>query len=266
MGSCISALTTMGRFLPFLCLLGLALSGPVVDQETDKMVHEMGDVIEAGLIEPSHGDARALFISLTLTSTSTSLATATVTSTVTASCWTPSSGTLSACTTTTTTTTTTAAAAGRRKRMVHMNRRDEFMDTIDDYMQDARVTLDGKEVDISMILPTSTHARERSDLEDEAPTMYTNLDAPGLQSGGMEWSEVAVDSTAGLGSNCGRSDHSHEKRPRIIMLQNTVLTKNFTTTSTVLVTASTTRTFQVTATTSPSFTNTAFTACTATTG
>ena len=46
------------------------------------------------------------------------------------------------------------------------------MDTIDDYMQDARVTLDGKEVDISMILPTSTHAR--SDLEDEAPTMYTN--------------------------------------------------------------------------------------------
>merc|ERR1711953_900995 len=260
MGSCISALTTMGRFLPFLCLLGLALSGPVVDQETDKMVREMGDVIEAGLIEPSHGDARALFISLTLTSTSTSLATATTTSTVTASCY----NWVNSATTTTTTTTTTAASSGRRKRMVHMNRRDEFMDTIDDYMQDARVTLDGKEVDISMILPKSTHAR--SDLEDEAPTMYTNLDAPGLQSGRMEWSEVAVDSTAGLGSNCGRSDHSHEKRPRIIMLQNTVLTKNFTTTSTVLVTASTTRTFQVTATTSPSFTNTAFTACTATTG
>merc|ERR1712062_351599 len=256
MGSCISALTTMGRFLPFLCLLGLALSGPVVDQETDKMVREMGDVIEAGLIEPSHGDARALFISLTLTSTSTSLATATTTSTVTASCynWVNSA----------TTTTTTAAASGRRKRMVHMNRRDEFMDTIDDYMQYARVTLDGKEVDISMILPTSTHAR--SDLEDEAPTMYTNSDAPGLQSGRMEWSEVAVDSTAGLGSNCGRSGHSHEKRPRIIMLQNTVLTKNFTTTSTVLVTASTTKTFPVTLSTSPSFTNTAFTACTATTG
>merc|ERR1711953_1244489 len=134
----------------------------------------MGDVIEAGLIEPSHGDARALFISLTLTSTSTSLATATVTSTVTASCWTPSSGTLSACTTTTTATTTTtttttptttAASSGRRKRLVHMNSRAEFMDTIDDYMQDARVTLNGKEVDINMILPTSTHAR--SDLEDE---------------------------------------------------------------------------------------------------
>merc|ERR1711953_961540 len=259
MGSCISALTTMGRFLPFLCLLGLALSGPVVDQETDKMVREMGDVIEAGLIEPSHGDARALFISLTLTSTSTSLATATTTSTVTASCynWVNSA---------TTTTTTTAAASGRRKRMVHMNRRAEFMDTIDDYMQDARVTLNGKEVDINMILPTSTHARERSDLEDEAPTMYTNLDAPGLQSGRMEWSEVAVDSTTGLGSNCGRAGHSHEKRPRIIALQNTVLTKNFTTTSTVLVTASTTQTFQVTLSTSPSFTNTAFTACTATTG
>merc|ERR1712038_839924 len=122
MGSCISALTTMRRFLPFLCLLGLALSGPVVDQETDKMVREMGDVIEAGLIEPSRGDARALFISLTLTSTSTSLATATTTSTVTASCynWVNSA--------TTTTTTTTAAASGRRKRMVHMvhmNRRDE---------------------------------------------------------------------------------------------------------------------------------------------
>merc|ERR1712062_792591 len=258
MGSCISALTTMGRFLPFLCLLGLALSGPVVDQETDKMVREMGDVIEAGLIEPSHGDARALFISLTLTSTSTSLATATTTSTVTASCynWVNSA--------TTTTTPTTAAASGRRKRMVHMNRRDEFMDTIDDYMQDARVTLDGKEVDISMILPTSTHAR--FDLEDEAPTMYTNLDAPGLQSGRMEWSEVAVDSTAGLGSNCGRSGHSHEKRPRIIALQNEIITKNLTSTSTVLVTASTTQTFQVTLSTSPSFTNTAFTACTATTG
>merc|ERR1712001_310764 len=117
------------------------------------------------------------------------------------------------------------------------------MDTIDDYMQDARVTLDGKEVDISMILPTSTHAR--SDLEDEAPTMYTNLDAPGLQSGRMEWSEVAVDSTSGLGSNCGRSGHSHEKRPRIIQLQNEVITKNLTSTSTITSTAATTKTFTI---------------------
>merc|ERR1712141_354118 len=173
------------------------------ESETNKMIREMGDVIEAGLIEPSQGDPRALFISLTLTSTSTSLATATVTSTVTASCYTPTTA-LSACTTTTTTT-TTAAATGRKKRGVHMNRRDDLMDTIYDYMQDTKVTLDGKEVDINMILPTSSHAMERFDLEDEAQTMYTNLDAPGLQSGRMEWSEVAVDSTSGLGSNCGRS-------------------------------------------------------------
>merc|ERR1711879_789307 len=85
-----SALTMRG-FLPFLCLMGLALSGPLMEPETNKMVREMGDVIEAGLIEPSEGNARALFISVTLTSTSTNLATATTTST----------------TTTTTTTTTT---------------------------------------------------------------------------------------------------------------------------------------------------------------
>merc|ERR1712072_16933 len=169
-------------------------------------------------------------------------------------------------TTTTTTTTTTAAATGRKKRGVHMNRREDFMDEIYDYMQGVKATVDGKEVDINMIMPTSSHAMERSDMEDEAATMYTNLDAPGLQSGRMEWSEVAVDSTTGLGSNCGRSGHSHEKRARIIALQNTVLTKNFTTTSTVSSTAATTQTFQVTLSTSPSFTNTAFTACTATTG
>merc|ERR1712228_261237 len=107
-------------------------------------------------------------------------------------------------------------------------------------MQDAR---DEKEVDNSMILPTSTHAR--SDLEDEAPTMYTNLDAPGLQSGRIEWSEVAVDSTTGLGSNCGRSGHSHEKRPRIIALQNEVVMKNLTSTLTVLETAAATQTFSI---------------------
>jgi len=113
-------------------------------------------------------------------------------------------------------------------------------------MQDTKVTLDGKEVDINMILPTSSHAMERFDLEDEAQTMYTNLDAPGLQSGRMEWSEVAVDSTSGLGSNCGRSGHSHEKRPRIIALQNEVVTKNLTSTATVMETAAATATFSVT--------------------
>merc|ERR1711997_17482 len=97
---------TMRGFLPFLCLLGLALTGPMVDDETNNMVHDLGDAIEAGLMEPTEGEARALFISLTLTSTSTSLATATVTTTVTNSCYTATAGTLSACTTTTTTTTT----------------------------------------------------------------------------------------------------------------------------------------------------------------
>ena len=61
----------------------------------------------------------------------------------------------------------------------------------------------------------------------------------------MEWSEVAVDSTAGL-SNCGRSGHSHEKRARIIALQNEVITKNLTSTSTVTSTAAATSTFSVT--------------------
>ena len=64
-------------------------------------------------------------------------------------------------------------------------------------------------------------------------------------SGRMEWSEVAVDSTAGL-SNCGRSGHSHEKRARIIALQNEVITKNLTSTSTVTSTAAATSTFSVT--------------------
>ena len=49
------------------------------------------------------------------------------------------------------------------------------MEEIYDYMQDAKVTVDGKEVDIDMILPTSSHAQERSDLEEDDQTMYTNL-------------------------------------------------------------------------------------------
>merc|ERR1712045_698805 len=88
---------SMRGFLTFLCLLGLALTGPMVDHETNQMVRDMGDAIEAGLMEPTEGEARALFISLTLTSTSTSLATATVTSTVTASCYTATAA-ISACT------------------------------------------------------------------------------------------------------------------------------------------------------------------------
>merc|ERR1712110_1284698 len=90
--------TTMRGFLPFLCLLGLALTGPMnhVDHETNQMVRDMGDAIEAGLMEPTEGEARALFISLTLTSTSTSLATAAVTTTVANSCYTATAGTLSA--------------------------------------------------------------------------------------------------------------------------------------------------------------------------
>jgi len=110
----------------------------------------------------------------------------------------------------------------------------------------SKVTLDGKDVDINMILPTSSHAMERSDMEDEAATMFTNLDAEGLQSGRMEWTEVAVDSTTGLGSNCGRSGHSHEKRARIIALQNEVVTKNLTSTLTMTETAAATATFSVT--------------------
>merc|ERR1711936_553606 len=89
--------------------------------------------------------------------------------------------------------------------------------------------VNGKEVDINMILPTSSHVTEaRSDLDDNAQTMFTHTDAPGLLSGRMEWSEVA------------------EKRARIIALQNEVVTKNLTSTSTVTSTAATTATFSVT--------------------
>merc|ERR1712037_525727 len=114
----LSALTMRG-FITFLSLLGLALTSPMnhVDHETNEMVHDMGDAIEAGLMEPTEGEARALFISLTLTSTS---------------------------------------------------------------------------------------------------------------------------------SNCGRSGHSHEKRARIIALQNEVVTKNLTSTTTVMETAASTATFTVT--------------------
>ena len=55
-----------------------------------------------------------------------------------------------------------------------MNRREDFMDEIYDYMQGVKATVDGKEVDINMIMPTSSHAMERSDMEDEPATMYTN--------------------------------------------------------------------------------------------
>merc|ERR1712045_1069430 len=239
MGSC-PTVSAMRGFLPFVCLLGLALTGPMVDHETNEMVHELGDAIEAGLMEPTEGEARALFISLTLTSTSTSLATATVTTTVTNSCV---AGTFVDCstTTTTTTTTTTVASTGRKKRAVHMMSRDAFMEEIHDFAG-SKVTLNGKEVDINMILPTSPYAR--SDLDD-AQTMFIE-DNSGIQSGRMEWSEVAVESTTGLGSNCGRSGHNHDKRARIIALQNSVVTKNLTSTSTITSTAAATSTFSVT--------------------
>jgi len=119
------------------------------------------------------------------------------------------------------------------------------MEEIYDYMQDAKVTVDGKEVDINMILPTSSHAQERSDLEDEVQTMFTNQNAPGLQSGRMEWSEAAVDTP--MHSNCGRSGHhGSEKRARIIALQNEIVTKSLTSTSTITSTAAATSTFTVT--------------------
>ena len=70
-------------------------------------------------------------------------------------------------------------------------------------------------------------------------------DAPGLQSGRMEWTEMALDSTEGLTSNCGRSGHQHEKRARIIALQNEVVTKDLTSTTTVSETAATTKTFTI---------------------
>jgi len=141
------------------------------------------------------------------------------------------------------------------------------MDTIYDYMEGVKVTSDGEEVDINMILPTSSHAMERFDLEEEAQTMYTNLDTPGLQSGSMQWSEVAVESNsnAGLGRSCGRSDHSHEheKRARIIALQNEVVTKSLTTTKTVLTTLASTHTFPVTLSCTSSGFTFAIPACTA---
>merc|ERR1711936_301893 len=159
---------TMKGFLPFLCLLGFVVSmHEPMDAHTNKMVNEMVDVIESGLSENREADPRALFISLTLTSTSTlPIVTTTVTRNTAAFCW-SSSGSLSACTTTTATTTTTVASTGRKKRSPYhmMNMKEQFEHTVQDFV-DARVFLDGKEVSIDMILPTSSHASERSDLED----------------------------------------------------------------------------------------------------
>jgi len=128
-----------------------------------------------------------------------------------------------------------------------MSRREDFMDTIYDFMQGAKVTVDGVEVDYNLIMPTPSNAMARSQLDqaEEGLTMFTNKDAPGLQSGRMEWTEMALDSTEGLTSNCGRSGHQHEKRARIIALQNEVVTKDLTSTTTVSETAATTKTFTI---------------------
>merc|ERR1711936_1372871 len=248
MGSWRSSSTedTMRGLAPFICLLGVVLTMDMMEPDTKKMVHNMVDVIESGLSEHDERDPRALFISLTLTSTSTSLATATVTTTVTNSCV---AGTFVDCaSTTTTTTTTTTASSGRKKRAAfhYMNMKDKFMDTVHEYAVDGQAFVNGKEVDINMILPTSSHVTEaRSDLDDNAQTMFTHTDAPGLLSGRMEWSEVAVEGRQGLHDGCGRSDKVVEKRARIIALQNEVVTKNLTSTSTVTSTAATTATFSV---------------------
>merc|ERR1712218_503406 len=103
-------------------------------------------------------------------------------------------------------------------------------------------------------------------MEDEAQTLYTNMDAPNLMSGRMEWSEVAVDSTTGLGSNCGRSGHSHEKRARIIALQNEVVTKNLASTLTMTETAAATQTFTIGLACTPSGFTFSVAECTAATG
>merc|ERR1712110_1026508 len=265
---------TMKGFLPFLCLLGFVVSmHEPMDAHTNKMVNEMVDVIESGLSENREADPRALFISLTLTSTSTlPIVTTTVTRNTAAFCW-SSSGSLSACTTTTAatttttttaTTTTTVAATGRKKRSPYhmMNMKEQFEHTVQDFV-DARVFLDGQEVSIDMILPTSSHASERSDLEDmlAEQTMYTNKDAPGLMSGRMEWSEVGIES-GNLHKPCGRSDKvTPEKRPRIIALQNEIVTRTLTSTSTVFSTTAT-RTFMIEAACTPStFTGFAVPAC-----
>merc|ERR1712110_714977 len=250
---------TMKGFLPFLCLLGFVVSmHEPMDAHTNKMVNEMVDVIESGLSENREADPRALFISLTLTSTSTlPIVTTTVTRNTAAFCW-SSSGSPSACTT------TTAATTTRKKRSPYhmMNMKEQFEHTVQDFV-DARVFLDGKEVSIDMILPTSSHASERSDLEDmlAEQTMYTNKDAPGLMSGRMEWSEVGIES-GNLHKPCGRSDKvTPEKRPRIIALQNEIVTRTLTSTSTVFSTTAT-RTFMIEAACTPStFTGFAVPAC-----
>ena len=49
------------------------------------------------------------------------------------------------------------------------------MDTVHEYAVDGQAFVNGKEVDINMILPTSSHVTEaRSDLDDNAQTMFTH--------------------------------------------------------------------------------------------
>ena len=50
------------------------------------------------------------------------------------------------------------------------------MDTIYDFMQGAKVTVDGVEVDYNLIMPTPSNAMARSQLDqaEEGLTMFTN--------------------------------------------------------------------------------------------
>jgi len=146
--------------------------------------------------------------------------------------------------------------------------KDKFMSEVHDFAADAKVTVEGEEVDINMILPTSSHTTEaRSDFDDiNAQTMFTNNEAPGLMSGSMEWNEVAVAGGRALHNGCGRSDALPEKRPRIIALQNEVVTKDLTSTTTVIETAAATKTFTVELACTPSGFTFAIPSCTAATG
>ena len=70
-----------------------------------------------------------------------------------------------------------------------------------------------------------------------------NAEQTDLQSGSMSWSEASVDKAH---SQCGRSGLGEdEKRARILMLANEVVTKDLTSTSTVTETAATSVVFNV---------------------
>merc|ERR1711973_383570 len=219
----------------------VALPEPVKDSHSDH-VNELLDAVESGLNSDAEG--RALFISITLTSTNTVTSTATATVTTAPLCFTATTA-IPDC--------ATLAPNGRdldakeEDMAIEGDNADHDEHTVakqrhsyNPYPNAIVTRSDGKQGSILDILPTPVMMEEpengRIDFDafDGVYQMHS-----GLQSGNLEWREVAVQ---GL-SSCGRSAN---KRPRILALSSTSTDSTFVSTSTSTVSLATvTNTVQV---------------------